>query len=63
MHPDPSFLRTLEGMEDRLRSLSECSQETYKDMQAICGLAEDVRDAVIEYQVSPNLLIILMMPR
>ena len=32
-------------------------------MQAICELAEDVRDAVIEYQVSPNLPIILRMPR
>ena len=29
-------------------------QESRKDMQAVCGLAEDIRDTVIEYQVGPN---------
>ena len=62
MHLDPELLRTLEGIKDRLQSLSERSQETYKDMQAVCGLAEDVRDAVIDYQVSPNFPITLRMP-
>ena len=28
------------------------------DERAVAELAEDVRDAVIEYQVSPNLLVI-----
>ena len=52
-------LRALEGTKDQLQSLSEQSnaagyRENDEDMQAVCALAEDVRDAVIEYQVSPN---------
>jgi hypothetical protein len=31
-------------------------QENDKDIQTVCGLAEDIRDAVVEYQVSPDLL-------
>ena len=33
------------------------------DLRAVCELAEDVRDAVIEYQVSVNLVIALQMRR
>ena len=58
----PKPLRTLEEIKGRLQSLSECSQENYQDMEAVCRLAEDVRDAIIEYQVSPDLQITLRMP-
>jgi hypothetical protein len=30
-------------------------------MRAACGLAEDIRDAVVEYQVSLNVLITFRM--
>ena len=58
-HLDFQLLRALEGIKDQLQSLSECSsaagyQENDKDIQAVCGLAGEVRDAVVEYQVSPN---------
>ena len=58
-------LRALEGIKDLLQSLSEHSnaagyQENDRDMQAVCELAEDVRNAVVEYQVSPNLTITLV---
>ena len=54
---DSRLLRAFEGIKDQLQSLSERSsaaeyQDNEKDMQAVCGLAEDVRDAVVEYQVS-----------
>ena len=61
MHLDSRLLRALEGIKDQLQSLSERSsaaeyQDNEKDMQAVCGLAEDARDAVVEYQVSPIFL-------
>jgi len=50
-------LRALEGIKDELHALSERSsavgyQENGTDGHAVCELAEDIRDAIIEYQVS-----------
>ncbi|KAF9787455.1 hypothetical protein BJ322DRAFT_1019867 [Thelephora terrestris] len=47
---------TLEGIKDQLQSLSWRTsaadfQENDQDMRAACGLAEDIRDAVVEYQL------------
>jgi len=54
-----SHLRALEGIKDELQILSErCSAAGYKeneaDGHAISELAEDLRDAVLEYQVGPG---------
>jgi len=52
-------LSTLEGIKDELQSISERSsaagyQESDADGRAVCELAEDLRDAVIEYQVGSD---------
>ena len=52
-------LSVLEGIKDELQSLSERFsaagyQENDADRRAVCELAEDLRDAVIEYQVGPD---------
>ena len=52
-----SHLRALEGIKDELQILSEQSntvgyKESEADRQVISQLVEDLRDAVIEYQVS-----------
>ncbi|KAF9785184.1 hypothetical protein BJ322DRAFT_1211109 [Thelephora terrestris] len=49
------LFEAIEGIEVRLQSLSQSfsatgSQENHKYMEAICGLAGDARDAIIEYQ-------------
>ncbi|KAF9787378.1 hypothetical protein BJ322DRAFT_1019804 [Thelephora terrestris] len=46
----------LEGIKDQLQSLSWRTsaadyQENDQDIRAACGLAEDIRDAVVEYQL------------
>ena len=51
--------RTLEGIKDELRPLSErVSAVGYKesdaDRHAVSELAEELRDAIIEYQVGPD---------
>ena len=56
--PCSSHLRTLEGIKDELQILSERSsavgyKENEADGRAISELAEDLRDAIIEYQVGP----------
>ena len=56
------YPRALEGIKDELHPILEQSsaaeyEENEADMQTVCELAEDVRDAVLEYQVSPDLLI------
>ena len=38
-------------------------KENDSDVGAVCELAEDVRDAVTEYQVSPNPFVAPMMCR
>lgn len=58
----------LEGIKDELQSLSERSsaadyQENDADRRAACELAEDLRDAVIEYQVGPDPLAVRTMLR
>jgi len=50
------YRRTLEGIKDELRPISERSstvsyQENDADGRTVCELAEDLRDAIIEYQV------------
>jgi len=45
------------------RSSADGYKENEADVCAVCELAEDVRDAVMEYQVSPNLVITLRMHR
>ena len=64
--PVPALIpcRTLEEIKDELRSMLERTsavgyKETDADVHTVGELAEDVRDAVIEYQVSPDLLITL----
>lgn len=51
--------RTLEKIKDKLRVILERTsligyQENDADARAVGELAQDVRDAVIEYQVGPN---------
>ena len=55
--PRSRYLRTLEGIKDELLPILEQSssfgyKENDGDMHSVCELAERVRDAVIEYQVS-----------
>ena len=50
-------LRALEGIKDKLQLLSERSgtagnAEKEGDMTAACDLADDLRDAIVDYQVS-----------
>lgn len=57
--PCQSHVRTLEGIKDDLQALSERSgaagyRENDADVHAMSELAEDLRDALIEYQVSPG---------
>jgi len=47
-------------IKDKLQSLSERSgtaedAERERDMIAVCDLADDLRDAVVEYQVSTSI--------
>ena len=54
--------RTLEEIKDELLCILERTsavgyQETDADVNAVGELTEEVRDAVIEYQVSPNVLV------
>ena len=56
-----SNFRTLEGTKDELRSLSERAsavgyQENDADRHAISELVEELRDAIVEYQVGPDTL-------
>ena len=53
-------LRALEGIKDKLRLLSEHSgtgedAEKEEDMTATCDLVDDLRDAIVDYQVSTNI--------
>jgi len=53
-------LRALEGIKDKLQPLSERSDTTEHaereaDMITVCDLADDLRDAIIEYQVSTEI--------
>ena len=55
-------LRALEGIKDEVQALSERSsavgyQENDADGHAISGLTEDLRDAIIEYQVGHGSLV------
>ena len=55
-HVDPVH-RALEGIKDKLQLLSEpsgASEHTEKegDMNTVCDLADGLRDAIVEYQVS-----------
>ena len=48
------------GIKDKLQLLSEPSGtagpvETERGMIAVCGLADDLRDIIVEYQVSINI--------
>jgi hypothetical protein len=42
---------------------ADAYQENDSDVHAVSELAEDVRDAIIEYQVSPDLMITLRIHR
>ena len=44
------------------RSSAVGYQENDKDIRTVCGLVEDIRDAVVEYQVSPDLSVTFRMP-
>ena len=64
--PVPALIpcRALEGIKDELHSILERTsavgyKENDADLHKVGELAEDVRDAVIEYQVRPHLLITL----
>ena len=55
-------------MKDQLQLVLEGSnaaeyKENDTDLHTVCKLAEDVRDVVIDYQVSSNLVIALRMRR
>ena len=59
-HPHSPHPRALEGIKDKLRVLSERSSAAdYKqnevDTSAACDLADDLRDAVVEYQVGTGI--------
>ena len=58
--PPYTGVRALEGIKDKLQLLSEHSgtaEDTEKegDMSALCDLVDDLRDAIVEYQVSINI--------
>ena len=64
--PVPALIpcRTLEEIKDELQSMLERTsavgyKETDADVHTVGELAEDVRDAVIEHQVRPHLLVAL----
>ena len=44
------------------RSSAVGYQENDKDIRTVCGFVEDIRDAVVEYQVSPDLSVTFRMP-
>lgn len=53
-------LRVLEGIKDKLQLLSEHSgtnehSEKESDMIAVCDLADDFRDAILDYLVSHDI--------
>jgi len=53
-------IRALEGIKDKLQLLSERSgaakyAENEEDVAVACDLADDLRDAIVEYQVSFNI--------
>ena len=57
-HVNPC-LRALEGIKDRLQSLSDISAtpghtDNEGDMITACEIADDLRDAIVEYQVGAN---------
>ena len=59
-YTEPLYLRALERTENELRPISERTnaagrRENDADIQVVCELAENVRDAITEYQVSPDL--------
>ena len=52
-------LRALEGIKNKLQLLSECPAgaegvEKEGNRTAVCDLADDLRDAIVEYQVRNN---------
>ena len=58
--PPYTGARALEGIKDKLQLLSEHSgtaedAEKEGDMNALCDLVDDLRDAIVEYQVSINI--------
>lgn len=60
--------RALEGIKEELRPILDRSDSVgYKendgDVRAMCELAEDATDAIMEYQVGPDTLITLRMYR
>ena len=64
----PVYIRILEGIEGELHPISERSnavgyQGNEADEQTVCDLAVNVRDAIIGYQVSADLLIAPRMHR
>lgn len=53
-------LRALEEIKDKLQLLFEQSGtaehvETESDMAAVCDVADDLRDVIVEYQVSNSI--------
>lgn len=57
-------IRTLERIKDELLPILERSntvgyEESDPDVHSVCELAENVRDAVMEYQVSRSFLVTL----
>ena len=59
-YPCQPYLRTLEGIKVKLQSLSNQTGATERvekegNMTAACDLVEDLRDAIVEYQVSTNI--------
>ena len=58
--PHQPGLRALEGIKDKLQLLSKQSEtpehtEKEGDMAAACDLADDLRDAIVEYLVSVDI--------
>lgn len=56
----PVYVSALEGIKSELLSVSERSnavgyREDDADVRAVCDLAENIRDAIIEYQVGSDL--------
>ena len=59
LYVKPIYFRALEEIKDELHPISERAsavgyRENDADVQAVCELAENVRDAIIGYQVSPR---------
>jgi len=63
-HVDPVH-RALEGIKDKLQLISEHSgtderSEKEPDMIAVCDLADDFRDTILDYLVSSNVGIYML---